>query len=117
MFLGLDKVREDRVFAQRLACLKPMQAVHEDKALAVAPEQDGGRLSNLQHALRYRLHGFWAKRCTALYGHIDVCDRELFAFQRYPGPILNPMATSDIRIRPVKWTSFDGSEPSEFRRL
>jgi len=36
--LGLDKVPEDRFFAQCLARLKPMQTVHEDEALAVAPD-------------------------------------------------------------------------------
>ena len=38
MPLGLDKVREDRFFAQCLARLKPMQTLHEDEALAVAPD-------------------------------------------------------------------------------
>jgi hypothetical protein len=37
MPLGLDKVREDRFFAQCLARLKPMQTVHQDEALAIAP--------------------------------------------------------------------------------
>jgi len=36
--LGLDKVSEDRFFAQCLASLKPMQTVHEDEALAVTPD-------------------------------------------------------------------------------
>jgi hypothetical protein len=52
MFLSLHKVAEDGVLAQRLARLEPMQAMHEHKALAIAPEQDGGRLPNLQHASR-----------------------------------------------------------------
>jgi hypothetical protein len=36
--LGLDKVPEDRFLAQCLARLKPMQTVHKDEALAIAPD-------------------------------------------------------------------------------
>jgi len=75
MPLGLDKVREDRFFAQCLARLKPMQTVHQDEALAIAPDQDWGRLPDLEHTLRNLSHSVRLKRRTALYGHIDVLDR------------------------------------------
>jgi hypothetical protein len=74
MPLGLDKVREDRFFAQCLARLKPMQTLHEDEALAIAPDQDRGRLPDLEHALRNLSHSVRLKRRTTLYGHIDVRD-------------------------------------------
>jgi hypothetical protein len=48
----LDKVTEDRFLAQCLARLKPMQTVHEDEALAIAPDQDWGRLPDLKHTFR-----------------------------------------------------------------
>ena len=56
MPLGLDKVREDRFFAQCLARLKPMQTVHEDEALAIAPDLDWGRLPDLKYAFRNLSH-------------------------------------------------------------
>jgi len=79
MPLGLDKVREDRFFAQCLARLKSMQTVHQDEALAIAPDQDWGRLPDLEHTLRNLSHGVWLKRRAALYGHIDVRDCQPFA--------------------------------------
>jgi hypothetical protein len=50
MVLSLDTVPEHRVFVQCPARLEPMHAVHEDKALAIAPEQDGGRLPSTSPA-------------------------------------------------------------------
>jgi hypothetical protein len=38
MPLGLDDEREYRFLAQCLARLQPMQTVHEDEALAIAPD-------------------------------------------------------------------------------
>jgi hypothetical protein len=73
--LGLDKVPEDRFFAQCLARLKPMQTVHEDEARAIAPDQDWGRLPDLKHTLRNLSHSVRLKRRTALYRHIDIRDR------------------------------------------
>ena len=37
VFLGLDEVSVDRLFAQCLARFEPMQTVHKDKAIAIAP--------------------------------------------------------------------------------
>jgi hypothetical protein len=48
----LDKVTEDRFLAQCLARLKPMQTVNEDETLAIAPDQDWGRLADLKHTFR-----------------------------------------------------------------
>jgi hypothetical protein len=86
MPLGVDKVREDRFLAQCLACLKPMQTVHQYEALAVAPDKDWGRLPDLKHTLRNLSHSVRLKRRAALYGHIDICNRYFFAFQHGPGP-------------------------------
>jgi len=48
MPLGLAKIPEDRFFAQCLARLEPVQAVHEDETLAIAHDQDLGRLPDLE---------------------------------------------------------------------
>jgi hypothetical protein len=86
MSLSLDEIPKDRFLAQSLACLKPMQTVYQDEAFAVAPDEDWGRLPDLKHTLRNLSHSVRLKRRTALYGHIDVCDREFFAFQHGTGP-------------------------------
>ena len=80
MPLGLDKVSEDRFFAQCFARLKSVQTVHEDEAFAVTPDEDWGRLPHLKHALRNLSHSVRLKRRTALYGHINVRNRKFFAF-------------------------------------
>ena len=72
VFLGLDKIREDRFFTQRLARLESMQTVHEDEALAIASDQDRARLPDLEHALRNFLHSLRSKRRAALYRDIDA---------------------------------------------
>ena len=72
--LGLDNVPEDRFLAQCLACFQPMQTVHENEALAIAPDKDWGRLPNLKHTLRDLSHSVRLKCRTALYRHIDVRD-------------------------------------------
>jgi hypothetical protein len=72
MPLGLHKVPEDRFFAQCLARLKPMQTVHEDEPLAIAPDEDWGRLPDLKHTLRNLSNGLRLKRRTTLYRHVDV---------------------------------------------
>ena len=72
---GLDKVPEDRFFAQCLARLEPMQTVYEDEAFTVTPHQDWGRLPDLEHTFRNLSHSLGLKRRTALYRHIDVRDR------------------------------------------
>jgi len=60
----------------RLACFQPMQTVHENEALAIAPDKDWGRLPNLKHTLRDLSHSVRLKRRTALYRHIDVRVRD-----------------------------------------
>ena len=41
VLLGLDQISVDRLFAQCLARFEPMQPVHEDEAITIAPNQDG----------------------------------------------------------------------------
>jgi hypothetical protein len=41
---GIDQVRKDRLLAQCLATLKAMQTLHEEEALAIAPDLDWRRL-------------------------------------------------------------------------
>jgi hypothetical protein len=72
VFLGLDKIPEDRFFAQCLARLEAVQTVHEDEAFAIASDQNRGRLPDLEHALRNLLHSLWSKRRTALYRDINA---------------------------------------------
>ena len=81
MPLGLDQIREDRFLTQCLAGLKPMQTVHQYEAISIAPDKDWGRLALLKHTFRNLSHIVRVKRPTALYGYIDVCDRDFFAFQ------------------------------------
>jgi hypothetical protein len=79
VLLGLDEIPENRFFAQCLARLESMQTVHEDEALAIAPDQDRSRLTDLKHALRNFLYGLRLERRTALHRHIDVRDGQLFS--------------------------------------
>jgi hypothetical protein len=51
MFLSLYDISKDGLFAKCRACFQAVQAVHEDKTIAVAPHQDRGLLSVLKHAL------------------------------------------------------------------
>src|SRR5579864_8347775 len=89
MLLGLYQVRKDRLFAQCLARLKAMQTLHEDEALAIAPDLDWSRLPDLKHALRNLSHRVGLKRRTALYRHINPRNRQLFASHHGPGPPSN----------------------------
>jgi hypothetical protein len=75
LLLALDKVTEDRFLAQCLARLKPMQTLHEDETLAIAPDQDWGRLPDLNHTFRNLSHSVRLKRRAALHRHIDFRDR------------------------------------------
>jgi hypothetical protein len=68
--LALDKITEDRFLR-----LKPMQTLHKDETLAIAPDQDWGRLPDLKHAFRNLLHSVRLERRTALHRHIDFRDR------------------------------------------
>jgi hypothetical protein len=47
MLLGLDEVSVDRLFAQRLTRFEPMQTVHKDKAITIAPNRDWGLLADI----------------------------------------------------------------------
>src|SRR5579871_1789063 len=69
---SLDKIPEDRFFTQCLARLESMQAVHEDEALSIASDQDGGRLPDLEHALCNLLHSLRSERRTEFYRDIDA---------------------------------------------
>jgi hypothetical protein len=81
-----------------------MQTVHEHEAFAVAPDKDWGRLADLQHTLRNLSHSVGLKRRTALYGHIDVCDRNIFAFQHGPGDVeRNPTSVIISGIRTSRY--------------
>jgi hypothetical protein len=69
--------------------------LHEDEALAVAPDLDWGRLPDLKHAFRNLSHRVGLKRRTALYRHIDLRNGELFASHHRPGPPSNARANHD----------------------
>jgi hypothetical protein len=84
MFLGLHDISEDGLFAQRLAGFQAVQTVHEDKTIAVAPHQDGGLLSALQHALGNLQDYFRLERRTTFDRNIDTCDFEFLALHHGP---------------------------------
>jgi hypothetical protein len=86
MLLSLDEVSDDRRFAQRFACFEPMQPVYQDKAVAIAPNQNWGLLPNFQHTLSDLLHDLRFEQCSALHRHIDVRDLEFFSLHHRPDP-------------------------------
>ena len=86
VLLGLDEISDDRRFAQGPACLEPVQPVDQDKAIAIAPNQNWGLLPDFQHTLRDLLHGLRFEQCPALHRHIDVRNLEFFPLHHGPDP-------------------------------
>ena len=72
----LDEYTDDRLLAERSACLQPLKAFHQHQALAVTPDQDRRSLTLFQHALGDRVHGHRIERPPPLGRHVYVFDPE-----------------------------------------
>ncbi len=77
----VHQVSQNRLLAQQLAGFQAVQALDQDQALAVAADQDGRLLADLQDAFGDRLHGLGVEGRAPLDRHVDVGDREFFRLQ------------------------------------
>src|SRR5207253_2304718 len=76
--LGCDQDTEYRRLAERLAGFEPMQSLDQNEAVSVAPNGNGGLLSDLQHAFRDLPDDFGLDGFLLLRGNEDLLDREAF---------------------------------------
>ena len=78
---SLDKVSKDRLLAERLTCLEAMQALNQNKSLAVSTDQDRRCLALVQDTLGQLSDFDRVKRRPALCRHIDARRPKRFRFQ------------------------------------
>ena len=76
VFPRVDQIAEDRCFAELPAGFEPVQALHQDEAIAVAPDQDRRALAVPQDALGDFIHGLGIERGPALDRDVDARDRK-----------------------------------------
>src|SRR3954468_1763502 len=95
--LGRDQDAENGRLAERLAGFEPMQSIDQNEAVSVAPNGNGGLLSNVQHAFRDLPDDFGVDGFLLLRGNENLLDLEAFRF----GHNLTPLLPGPSEPKPV----------------
>jgi len=87
----LDKIAGNCFFAELLAGLQSMQALHQHKPITVAPHQDRDLQSNLQDAFGELVRLLGIERGATLRGHVDARNGKCLALHHGLARVFTPL--------------------------